>query len=75
MTSFVHELEEGKDVKYTDAAVVSGVRAYFKMGFPTLLVIVADWSCFEVMILMSGYMSVNEQATLVILMNVVALVF
>ena len=38
-------------------------------------IIFIDWSCFEVMTLLSGHLSVTSQAAQILLLNILALMF
>ena len=35
-----------------------------------MAIIVLDWGCFEITTLMAGYIGVNEQATQILLLNI-----
>lgn len=43
------------------------------IGLPNIIIIFFDWSTFEIMTLMSGFLGVKQQAVQIILMNLLAL--
>ena len=40
------------------------------MGMPNMTIMFLDWSCWEVMTLMSGSLGVTEQATQILLLDI-----
>ena len=48
---------------------------YWVIGIPTIAIIFLDFSCFNIMTLMSGYLGVTEQASQIILFNILALMY
>ena len=48
---------------------------YFEVGIPIMAAIWIDWFCFGAMTLMAGYLSVAEQATQVLLLNILDQLF
>jgi multidrug resistance protein, MATE family len=44
-------------------------RPYFALSIPTTAMICAEWWYFELLTLTAGYLGVNEQAIMVILIN------
>mmetsp|Transcript_18416 Transcript_18416/g.31498 ORF Transcript_18416/g.31498 Transcript_18416/m.31498 type:complete len:122 (+) Transcript_18416:481-846(+) len=74
-TQRVEEIREANEVSFTDPQIRSQLGMYFKIGAPTMAVMCFDWSCFELMTIMAGYLGVVEQATQVLLLNLLAQVF
>jgi Na+-driven multidrug efflux pump len=57
------ELVEAIQVSIFNRQVYDQWYPYLNIGLPNCIIIFFDWSCYEVMTLMSGYIGVDEQAT------------
>lgn len=53
----------------------TGLREYLGYGIPSMLMLVLEIWAFEAMLVMSGFLGVDEQSANVVLMNTVGLVF
>ena len=63
-----------KDIRETmvwpDTRIFLGLKEYLYIAIPSMLMIFLDWWVWELMILLSGYLSVAEQAAQIVLMNI-----
>jgi Na+-driven multidrug efflux pump len=71
-TNRVEEIKEATRVGIRDPQVWKSLRAYFSLGVPSMLNMVLEFSCFEITTLLAGYLSVIEQATGVLVFNIIA---
>jgi MATE family multidrug resistance protein len=55
---------------WPDRRIFLGLREYLQIAIPSMLMIFLDWWVWELMILLSGYLSVPEQAAQIVLMNI-----
>jgi hypothetical protein len=53
-----------------DKRVFDDLGIYFSLAIPSYIMVALDWWAWEFMILISGFLGVNEQAATVVLMNV-----
>ena len=51
------------------------VMNYLKLGLPTMVMLCTEWWAFEILILLSGLISVRAQASQVLLANMCAQMF
>lgn len=75
ITSRQDDLTEALEIKLTDSRIYNDMYTYFKIGLPNIAVIFVDWSTYEIMTLISGYIGVTEQSSQIICLNVLALMF
>jgi len=48
---------------------------YLKISIPTLFMLCPEWWAFELLIILSGYIGVNDQAVMVVSLNLVGILF
>ena len=72
-TSMVSEISEA--VQLPNARTFQGIYEYLSLGIPSAMMLCLEWWAFEAMAVMSGYVGVNEQAAMIILLNIVGLMF
>ena len=51
------------------------IREYVCVAIPSFIMIASDWWVWEFMILISGYIGVVQQASCIIIMNIVAFAY
>jgi len=54
---------------------LGGIADYLKLGIPAALLAILEWWAYELMTVISGYISVTAQASQVVIMNIIALLF
>lgn len=54
---------------------MGGIADYLKLGIPAALLAILEWWAYELMTVISGYISVTAQASQVVIMNIIALLF
>lgn len=47
-------------VSIFDKRVFENTSIYLKIGLPNMIIIMLDWTCFEITAIMSGYLGVEE---------------
>ena len=52
-----------------------GWKSYLKLAIPSVLMLCPDWWSFEIIIIMSGWIGVNEQATMVVLFQLISMMY
>jgi len=62
-------------VQMPNARTFQGLYEYLTLGVPLAMMLCLEWWAFEAMVLMSGYIGVDEQATQIILLNIIGLCF
>jgi len=75
LTRNLEELRGTSDVTPFSQPVLKGLGQYFSIGYPTMVLMFLDWSTFEFMTLMSGLLSVVEQASQILLLNICSQLF
>mmetsp|Transcript_2356 Transcript_2356/g.4036 ORF Transcript_2356/g.4036 Transcript_2356/m.4036 type:complete len:128 (+) Transcript_2356:399-782(+) len=75
LTKRVKGLEEAMEVRFRDPQILEQMGMYFKIGTPIVAVFFFDWMCFEMMTIMAGFLGVVEQATQVVLLNLLDQLF
>lgn len=55
--------------------VFEGWGKYFKLGIPSILMLIPEWWAFEFLTIMAGWIGVDEQAVMVVVFNLIALFF
>ena len=58
-TTYQEDLKEATNVSFWDPQVFRQLGVYTSIALPNFIIIFLDWSCFEVMTLISGYIGVN----------------
>ena len=58
-----------------DHRVFLGFNTYMSLAVPSTIMLVLDWWIWELMVLISGYLGVNEQAATILIMNLVSLAY
>jgi multidrug resistance protein, MATE family len=48
---------------------------YFSIGIPSTIMLCLDWWVWELLILISGYLGVHEQATNIVIMNIILIAY
>jgi MATE family multidrug resistance protein len=56
-----------------DARVFEDLKTYFSIALPSYVMLALDWWVWELMILISGYLGVQEQAATIIIMHIVVI--
>ena len=51
------------------------MKEYLAIGMPNIAIIVLDWACFEITTLMAGYVGVKEQASQILMLNIMYVLF
>lgn len=67
------DIAELNEVSIFDKNVCRDFDEYLKIGIPNALTIFMEFSSYEIMILFVGYLGVIQQATQIILLNLIAL--
>ena len=62
-------------VQLPNAAALQDWGSFIQLALPALLTVCSDWWAFELLLFISGYAGVTEQAAFVILVTVTALIF
>ena len=75
LTSKEKGLEIANKVRFFDKRVFKNIDIYLSIGMPCMMILILDWSCFEVSSLMTGYIGVNELASNVLLLNFLVISF
>jgi MATE family multidrug resistance protein len=76
MLTYTSQLEEIKEaVQWPNKKATQDVCQYLKLGVPSALMLCLEWWAFEAIIIMVGYIGVNEQAANVIIFQMAAFVF
>ena len=60
MTSTIEEIQPALKVTMRDSRIYSQLKVYWKLGFPSMVVICVEWVAYELITLMAGYLSVAE---------------
>lgn len=58
-----------------DRRVFEDSWEFLSIAFPNVLMLCLDWWVFELMIVFSGWLGVKEQATQIIMLNVVSMAY
>ena len=56
-----------------DKRVFTDFKEYFALAIPSTIMVTLDWWIWEFMVLISGWLSVEEQAATVVLMQFVVI--
>ena len=70
---FIEEIRPA--IQLPNKKAFRGIFEYLKLGLPTAMMICLEWWAFELMTLMSGYISVKAQASQVLLINLSAVMY
>lgn len=68
-------MKDYKTPKLSQILKIEGVIEYFYLGIPSALMICIEWWAYEVITILAGYISVEAQATQVVLTNIGALIW
>ena len=60
---------------YPDSRTYNDLKTYFSLAIPSTMMLCLDWWVWELMVLISGYLGVDEQAATIVVMNVVSLAY
>ena len=60
---------------YPDARIFKDLGAYFWLGLPYAFMVVLDQWAWELLILLSGFWTVDEQASQIILVTIVSICY
>lgn len=60
-------------VKFPDKSVfnIEGIKEYIYIAFPSTVMLCLDWWVWEIMVLISGYFGVTQQATQIVMVHIV----
>ena len=72
-TNMLPDLREANT--FPDAQVFKNLGEYMSLGVPTAAMQCLEWWAFEVMTLIAGYIGVTEQASQLVLLNIIALLY
>lgn len=64
-----------KSIQWPNEGVYDGLREYFAIGIPSTIMLCLDWWVWELLILISGYLGVHEQATNIVIMNIILIAY
>lgn len=73
LTNRIPEIEQA--IQWPNAQSIRGLGEYFSLALPSAMMLCLEWWAFEVMTLLTGYIGVNEQASQIIMYNIIALMF
>jgi Na+-driven multidrug efflux pump len=73
VTNIQPSLKEALDVKLFDPKVFENIYQYLQIGFPSMVIMFLDWTSFQILSMLSGYIGVTEQACQIILWNIMSL--
>lgn len=74
-TNSIQELKPAMKQKFFHKRTFMGTFQYLELGIPSAAMLCLEWWAYEVMTLMSGYLGVTEQASQIVLMNLIAFLF
>ena len=60
LTSIQEDLEAVNAVPLSNPQVWTDFGTYLRIGLPNLMIILLDWTCFEISSLFAGLLGVNE---------------
>lgn len=72
-TSIIPDIQEA--LSWPSSSSFTGLEDYLRIGIPSALMLCIEWWAFEVMTLVTGYISVDAQASQVVILNIIALMF
>ena len=77
MTTYPYFVADIKDalIPYNFKESFSRWPEYLEISAPATLMICAEWWCFEILIILSGYVGVPDEGAQVILLSILALLF
>ena len=75
LTNTTENLKSATKVSFFDERVFKNLDVYLSIGMPCMMILILDWSCFEVSSLMAGFIGVNELAVNVLLLNLLVISF
>ena len=70
LTNIEEDMQEA--IVPADSRMLNGLWSYAKLGVPSTIMICLDQWCWELMIIMTGYLGVDNQASQIVLMNIVS---
>jgi hypothetical protein len=59
LTNITRSLKKANKVSIFDKRVFKNFDVYLSISIPCMMILILDWSCFEVSSLMAGFMGVN----------------
>lgn len=62
-------------IQWPDSRIYEGMSEYFSIGIPSTIMLCLDWWVWELLILISGYLGVHEQATNIVIMNIILIAY
>ena len=72
-THIQNDLQEA--LSKPDSKVFRGLNSYFNLALPSTVMLILDWGAFEILVLISGFLGVTEQASCILIMNIVVLAY
>ena len=60
-----------KTFVYPDKRTYQNMSEYLGLAIPSLFMCITEWWCWELLVLISGFIGVQEQASCIILMNII----
>lgn len=58
-----------------DRRVFDELKQYMKIGIPSTIMLCLDWWVWELLILISGWLGTHEQATNIVIMNIILITY
>lgn len=58
-----------------DRRVFEDLKQYMKIGIPSTVMLCLDWWVWELLILISGWLGTHEQATNIVIMNIILITY
>ena len=58
-----------------DRRVFDELKQYMKIGIPSTVMLCLDWWVWELLILISGWLGTHEQATNIVIMNIILITY
>ena len=68
-------MEEALSVRFLDHRNFTSIWEYVQIGMPNVVIIILDWACFQIMVVIAGYIGVNQQACQIILLGIINVLF
>lgn len=77
LTSFASDVQEATQISFTDSKVMSWSESkqQLRIGIPSFLTLFIDFTCYEITVLLSGYLSIDALATHTLLLNIFSLCY
>ena len=72
-SAMIPEIQDA--IQWPNKRAFRDIGQYLALGIPSALMLCLEWWAFEVMTLITGYIGVDEQASQVIIINIVAIMY